>query len=346
MRERASGAHGGLFGGGSARHLLIAFGLLLGLTAAGTAGYVALTDMTPFEALYQTVTTLSTVGFMEVRPLGTAGRTFTMVLIAAGVGAALYAFGALAEFLVAGRIQEILGRRAIMQSIAALRDHVIVCGFGRLGRAVAEELARSGIPLVVIEEDQEVAARFEPGPHLMLVASAADDEALERAGVTRARAVVAATGSEAVNTFIGLAAREANPQIAIHARAETEAGVRRLRRAGATQVVSPYHLAGQRLAHAIVRPAVVDFMELATPGSGAEIDLEEVAIGAGSPLAGDRVATLGSEDLQLSVVAVRRGTGPLVLNPAGEVALEVGDRVVVVGDRRSVMRLAELAAPR
>ena len=221
-------------GSSAARRLGIAFGLLVTLTAVGTTGYVVLVGMTPLEALYQTVTTISTVGFKEVRPFDDVARAFTMLLIVGGVGSALYTFAAMAEFVVAGHFAEILGRRTMERNLAALRDHVIVCGAGRLGQAVIEELQRSQVPLVVIEEDRDVVARLQNGPYPVLGASAAEEGILGRAGIARARALVAVTGSEAVNVFVVLAAREENAEAAIYARAETEAGARRLRRAGAT----------------------------------------------------------------------------------------------------------------
>ncbi len=325
------------------RRLAIAVGVLLFLTAAGTAGYVVLADMTPFEGLYQTVTTLSTVGFMEVRPLDQRARAFTILLIISGVGAVLYTFATMAEFFIAGRLSEILGRRSMARSLAALEGHVIVCGWGRLGRAVTEELVRSGVPYAVIDEDPKVGARLEADSCPVIVASATEEGILGQAGLARARGLVAATGSEALNVFIVLAAREESRDITIYARAETEAGARRLRSAGASHVVSPYQLAGLRLAHAIVRPAVVDFMELAAPGLGAEIDLEEVVISDGSVLAGCAVEALAGLGVRVSVVAIRHAQDPLRMSPLPQTVLEPGDRVVVVGDRKNVTRLAELA---
>jgi voltage-gated potassium channel len=325
------------------RHLRAGFAVLAGLTGIGTLGFRWLADMSWIDAMYMTVTTLATVGYGEIQPLDATARVFTSVLIVAGVGATLYTVGALAEFVIAGRITELIGRRAMNRALAALRDHVIVCGYGRLGRALGAELAKNGVPLVVVEEDRELAARLEGEGLPVLCASAVDEGVLEQAGVTRARALVAATGSEAVNVFIALAAREANPGLAIHARAESDAGARRLHSAGAQTVVSPHRLGGQRLAHAILRPAVVEFVELAAPGSGVPIDLEEVAVAADSQLAGRRVADLGEHGVR--VVAIRRGSEPLLLNPTTQAEIRAGDRVVVVGDRRSVDRLAELAAP-
>ncbi len=328
----------------SARHLLIGVALLAALTAIGSVGFAALAGMTPVEAFFMSVTTLSTVGYGEIRPLGDAGRLFASGLIVAGVGTALYTAGALAEFLIAGRLGAMFGRRAMSKALAAVRNHVILCGHGRLGRVVREELARARVPLVIIEEDAGVAARLEHESQLVLAASACEEGVLEAAGVERARAIVAATGSEAINVYVALAAREANPTIAIHARAETEAGARRLRRAGASQVVSPHSLGGQRLAHAILRPAVVDFLELATAGSAGEIDLEEIAVAEDSPLAGARVGALWERGVSVSVVAIKRSAQPVLLNPRADEPIGAGDHVVVVGDRENVTRLGELAS--
>ena len=328
----------------TARHLQVALAVLAMLIGVGTLGFTWIGAMSWIDGFYMAVTTLSTVGYGEARPLGPGGRLFAAVFILVGVGAALYTVAAAAEFMIAGRVRDWMGRKSMDRLLATMQDHVIVCGYGRLGQSVGGELARSRVAQVIIDEDPVVVARLEDGPHPVLLASAADEGVLESAGIARARAIVAATGSEAINVFIALAAREANPTIAVHARAETEAGVRRLRSAGARQVVSPYHLGGQRLAHAILRPAVADFMELASPGGGSEIDLEEVVIPSDSALAGTALGELGAHRVHVSVVAIKRDRDPLVLNPAADVALQAGDRVVVVGDRENVTRLAELVA--
>ncbi len=328
----------------TARHLQVGLGVLAMLIGVGTIGFKWIGAMSWIDGFYMAVTTLSTVGYGEARPLGPAGRLFAAAFILVGVGATLYTAAAAAEFLIAGRVREWMGRKSMDRLLATMHGHVIVCGYGRLGQRVGAELARSGVAQVIVDEDPAVVARLEGGPHPVLLASAADEGVLESAGIARARAVVAATGSEAINVFIALAAREANPTIAVHARAETEAGARRLRSAGARQVVSPYQLGGQRLAHAILRPAVVDFMELASPGGGSEIDLEEVVIPSGSAVAGTALGELRTHRVHVSVVAIQCDDAPLALNPAADVVLRVGDRVVVVGDRENVTRLADLVA--
>jgi voltage-gated potassium channel len=318
---------------------LIALGVL---TALGAAGYIAIEGASFTDALYFTVISLTTVGYGETIPLSPAGRWYTMVLLVLGVGLAFYTVVALAGFLLEGELRRILGRRSMQQSIEALHGHVVICGFGRLGCAVAEKLAEADQAFLVVESDAAREAECEGRGYLSLLGSALDEEVLERAGIARAAAVVAATASDADNVFIALSARERNPRIEVHARAETPMGVRRLQQAGARQVVSPHQLGGQRIANAIVRPAVVEFIELTTPGSGDEVDLEEVRLEPGSALVDLTLEALPSRGLRVSVVAIK-GDGPLRINPGAGDALRAGDRVIVVGDRANLSRLAKLA---
>lgn len=318
-------------------------GALALLTLAGTAAYMALEPMGFRQALFMAVITLSTVGYAEVQPLSPAGQYFTIGFIVVGVGTTFYVVVALAEFLIAGQLADLLGRRSMDRTIQALRDHVIVCGYGRLGREVVVQLERAHVSVVIVDQNPGVAERLRAAGRACIAGSALEDEALRAAGIERARALVAATPSDADNVFIALSARELHPGIAIHARAETEAGTRRLHLAGAEQVIALHGLGGQRIAQAIVRPAVVDFIELATPGVGSPIDLEEVELSPESALVGRSLGELGDHGLRVSVVAIKRLGRPTRLNPGPGDGLEAGDHVVVVGDRDNLRRLAQLA---
>jgi voltage-gated potassium channel len=325
----------------SDRRLLIATTLLLVLTAAGTLGYVAIEGMTPFDALYMTVITLTTVGYLEVQPLSTAGRAFTMVLLALGVGAAFYTVVALAAFLIEGGLREILGRRSMQRAIDALEQHVILCGFGRLGRAVSQHLGAT--PVVVIDLDASLQNECETAGHWFVHGSALEEGVLRAAGIERARALIAATASDSDNVFIALSARELHPEIQIHARAETAAGVRRLKLSGVHQVVSPHQLGGERIANALLRPGVVEFLELADPGTEGEIDLEEVLLSARSEVGGIPLRRLTDHGISVSVIAIKRGDEPIRLRPGPDEVLRGGDRVVAIGDRANLTRLAAVA---
>ena len=327
---------------GGRRAALAALGMLV-LTLGGALGYMAIEDMRFLDALYMTVITISTVGFREVKPLSDAGLWYTMALLALGVGMVFYTVVQGGAFLMEGRLLDLWGRRSTMRAIEGVRDHVVLCGFGRLGRAVAEQLAASRTPFVVIDPDPGAQTECEARGWLGIAGSALDDETLALAGIARARALVAAIGSDADNVFIALSAREHNPSLQIHARAETDEGVRRLRQAGAHQVISPHQLGGARIANAIVRPGVVEFLELSDVGTAREIDLEEVRLAEHSPACGVRLRELPERGVKVSVVAIKRGDEALRLQPGPDDELCAGDRVVALGDRENLARLAAMA---
>lgn len=312
--------------------------LLALLTGTGAAGYMALEDMAFFDALYMTVITLSTVGFMEVHPLSDAGRGFTIGLIVIGFGVVFHAASTLAGFVIEGRLRDVLGRRSMQLAIDRLEGHVIVCGFGRLGRVVCERLGE--VDVVVIDRDASLQRECESAGWAFVEGSALEEDVLEAAGIRRARALVAATASDPDNVFIALSARELAPNIQIHARAESSAGTHRLELSGASRVISPHRLAGQRIANALTRPGVVEFLELVDPATGTEIALEEVVIATGSPLDGLALRDLPARDLWISIIAIRRGDEKLRLHPQGDDVLRGEDRVIAVGDRANLERLA------
>lgn len=230
-----------------------------------------------------------------------------------------------------------------MRAIDAMQGHVLICGFGRLGRAVASQLEASRTPFVVIDPAPEAGSTCEANGWPFLPGSALDDDTLTAAGIARARALVAAIGSDADNVFVALSAREHNPTLQIHARAETDEGVRRLKRAGAGQVISPHQLGGSRIANAIVRPGVVEFLQLSDAGTGAEVDLEEVLLREASAVAGAQLRELSERGVRISVVAIKHGDETLLLQPGPDYELRAGDRVIALGDKENLARLAQLA---
>ncbi|HZP39974.1 MAG TPA: potassium channel protein [Candidatus Binatia bacterium] len=320
------------------RLALACLGLVI---AVGTAGYVVIEGMTLLDALFMTVTTVSTVGYREVQPLDAAGRVFTMVLIVFGVGSAFYLFTAMAEAIVEGAIGDSWGRARMQRRIDEIEGHVIVCGFGRFGRAVVEGLRTARVETVIVDSDPAVEAQLAASGALFVAGSALADDVLERAGVRRARAVVVATGSDPDNVFITLSVREKNPRLRIHARGETDAGLHRLRLAGADQAVSAYQMGGSRIASSIVRPSVVDFLEISTPGKGEHVDLEEVRLEEGGAVAGRTVSEVESANPRMRVVALKREGESIRLIPDADTKLAAGDYLVVIGDRAALDRLAQ-----
>lgn len=322
------------------RRFLLAIGGIVILTIGGTVGYMAIEHMSALDALYMTVITLSTVGYEEVKHLDTQGRIFTMGLIVVGVGTAFYLFAAITQFVVEGQFREMVGRVAMKRKIEQLEGHIVICGFGRMGRVVADEITRAGGQAVVIERDSAREAELIAQNLLYVIGSALEDRVLEEAGVRRARAIVAVTASDADNVYITLSARAMNPKILIHARGESEGGLQRLRMAGADQAISAYQWGGLRLAASIMRPSVVDFLELSFPGRGAEVDLEEIRVAEGSVLVGQPISAVEQSSTRLRIVALKRGSEPSRLIPDPATRIEAGDFLVAIGDRDTLRRLA------
>jgi voltage-gated potassium channel len=312
---------------------------LVAILAVGTVGYVVVAGYPPFEALYMTVTTIATVGYGEIRPLDTVGRIFTMALIL-GSAVALYL---LAQMLVEASLSKVLERRAMERKLEHLSGHVIVCGYGRFGRVVVSELERASTPLAILEVDPQLEPELARTRHAYVIGSATREDVLLHAGLTRARALVVATGSDSENVYITLTARELHPPLEIHARGESEGALRRLLQAGARRAVSAHQLGGVRMAHALLRPSVVEFVEITHPRVGEEVDLEEVRVEPGSAGVGLTVRALEQRAPRLRVVGLKRADGRMELVPDEDFALAAGDLLVVIGERASVERIAEIA---
>lgn len=325
--------------------LLRVVGSLVLLTGLGTLGYRAIEDWSWADSLYMTVITLSTVGFQEARPLSAQGRLFTVAVIVAGSGVALYLLSVAARLVLDGNLPQTYRRERMRMRIRNKRDHVIVGGYGRYGRAVVEELTQAGRMVVVIDENPGLVPSLEDRDLAYVIGPASSDEALSEAGVEAATDIVAATPSDAENVFITLAAKELNPGIRVHARHETEAAARRLRRAGADRVVSPFQMGGTRTAASILQPSVVDFLELVSPRGAPAVDLEEVEVGAGSALCGCTLLEVEEACPGLRVVALRGADRAIQIVPAAQGRVESGDLLVVIGERPVVQDLAARATP-
>jgi voltage-gated potassium channel len=316
--------------------------LLLG----GTAGYMLIEGWSPLDALFMSAITLSTVGYGEVEPLSAAGAVFSVFLILFGVGAALYTFNAIIQTVFEGQLGEILEVRKMKSRIDALRDHFIVCGFGRVGYEVVLELQAQGVAFVLIENDPEVQERAHALGYLYVAENATAAEALDAAGIRRARCLIAVVGSDAENTYITLCGRALNPNLFIVARADSTLGEDRLRQAGANKVISPYRIGGRSIALSALQPRVSDVAELASGDQWiAEIEIRE-----GSDLAGMTFGEFSRERTGGSVVLGLYGpNGRLVVEPPGDQRLRAGDRMLVLGDEKdsvSMKLLSDHLAPR
>ncbi|MGD0375228.1 MAG: NAD-binding protein [Streptosporangiaceae bacterium] len=322
------------------RRIQVALLAVLGVMVAGSIGYVVL-GFGLLDAVYQTVTTITTVGFREVRPLGTAGKIFTIVLILAGVGTALYAFSVVLEALVEGHLRQHFERRRMEREIARMSGHTIVCGWGRVGRAVGGYLAGQSAPVVVIDLDPERAAA---SGYPTLLGDVTDDDVLRKAGILRASALVAAINTDAENVYVTLSARALRPDLVIIARARTEASEPKLLRAGATRVVNPQRIGGQRIAAAALQPNVVEFLDVVMHDGSLEFRLEEVSVRAGSRLAGRtlREANIG-ETTGALVLAVRGHDGTFLANPPMQTPLDAGYVMIAIGTQKQLSALQHAA---
>src|SRR5579884_1584779 len=312
----------------------------------GTAGYYLLDDRyTLLDALYMTVVTLTTVGYEEVHPLTPSGRIFTIVLLLVGVLTFFYAVTELVRVVINGEVQQVLGRRRMERSLAKLKNHMIICGYGRMGRHVCGEFSRRGLPFVVIDRRAELLRDFDLAHGIALEGDATSDAVLKRAGVERARALVTVAASDADNLYITLSARLLNDKLFIVARAEGELAEQKLRRAGASRVVTPYAIGGAKVAMAVLRPAVVDFLEWATGTEHLDLQIEEKLIQPGSKLAGVTLHASGlRQDLGVIVVAIKKENGHLVSNPPGDAVMTPGDTLIALGARQSLDRVEVLAS--
>jgi voltage-gated potassium channel len=304
----------------------------------GTAGYMVLERFGFVDAVYMTVTTLTTVGFGEVRPLGTGGRVFTITVIVVGFAGVFTLLTVFTTAVASGKLGRRLTRRTMQQRIEGLHDHYIVCAFGRVGRAAVEELTQQGVGVVVVELDTALEpALVEEGVPYVLDDPTAE-EVLEQAGVSRARALLCAVDSDAVNVYITLLARARNPDLYIIARASSTESVEALRRAGATRVVSPYRLSGRRMAGLALHPALLEFADMVSVAPGLRI--EELVVGDGSRLAGRTVREVAQPHEGVMILAVRSPDGQLLVPPKADTPVSAGDQLILLGPVGALDQLA------
>jgi voltage-gated potassium channel len=319
--------------------------LLSMIIAAGTAGFVVIEGWNAFDAFYMTITTVTTVGYGEIHPLSHLGRLFNSGIIIVGVATVLYSFSFLMARLVEGDLPERWARRRRARMLDELTQHFIICGFGRIGQIIAQEFSRQAVPFVIVERD---AARMKgaiDAGYLAVEADASSEQALKRIGIERARGFIAAVSTDAENVYAVLTARLLGPNLFIIGRAETEDGKVKLLRAGCDRVLSPYQIGGLQLAQTALRPAVVDFVQLATSSDNMDLNMEQVQITPGSELAGKTIIEAGlRQRFGVVVVGIQRASGAMEFNPAPEIAMHDGDFLVVLGRAGNLHELEAVAA--
>ncbi len=316
----------------------IGLGALAFVLVAGTVGYL-LFGFGLLDSVYQTVSTITTVGFNSPHTLDSGSKLFTIILILLGVGTALYTFSAVLELLIEGHMRDLVRRRKMERDIARMSGHVIVCGWGRVGREVAQFLASARRQVVVVDRDPE---RLGEVPYASVHGDVTDDETLRQAGIDRAATLVAALDTDADNLYVTVAAKSMRPDLQIIARARNESSEPKLVRAGANRVVNPQQLGGDRMASFVTQPHVVDFIDVVMHDGTLEFRLEELALSPNSPLSGStlRAAQLRDRTGAL-VLAIRRPDGVFVTNPSPEYMIEAGDVLISVGTAEQLGMLAQ-----
>ena len=331
---------------GSAKHLIIAFLLTFIIIGSGTTGYMIIEGWDILDAFYMTVITMGTVGYGEVHEISKAGRLFTILLIFFGVGFFVYLAGVVVQFMVEGRIRTILGRRILDKKIDRLKDHYIVCGYGRIGRVLCKNLQRKPLDLVVIEKDRELVPVMDEDKVLYVRGDVSDEANLIKAGIKRAKGLVAVLATDADNVFLVLTARQLNPDLYIVARACHAESKAKLRAAGANNVESPYEMGGESMAQRILRPTVTNFLDLAFSAKRKDIQMEEIPVSPSSALSNVMLKDSGiRQQFNLIIIAIEKSDDSMLFNPSFETVIKAGDTVIAVGEEANLKKLEDILNP-
>ncbi|MFL5802666.1 MAG: potassium channel family protein [Roseiflexaceae bacterium] len=313
--------------------------LLALVLLVGTIGFALIEGWPLIEAFYTTVLVVSTLGFSEQRPSDTPGRLLTIMLIGGGVGTLYYLVGALAQNVIENQLDRVRWR-AMEQQVEQLKDHFVVCGFGRVGQQTCRQLAQEKCAFVVIDTDEQRLQQIAEAGYLYVRGDASDDNILGHAGIERARALLTAVQSDAGNVYITLSARALNPKLFIVARAATTEAEHKLTIAGANRVISPYILGGRSMASHALRPAVMDFLDVLVHSDDLEMWLEEIVVEPDTALDGTQIGTANlRESASVTILAVRRADGRMLINPGADEVLHAGDTLIVLGRRSDLDRI-------
>jgi len=325
------------------RKVLKAIANLLGILVVGTVGYMAIEGTSLLDGLYMTVITITTVGYGEVFTLSPGGRYFTIFLILVGVGLVLYLFGKVTEAMVEGSLQSYMGRKTMDKKLAGLKDHFIVCGFGRIGKVICQILHENKRPFVIIENDSAEIKAIQDLNYILLDGDASSDEALHKANIEHAKGLIAVVSSDADNVYTILSAKGINPNLFVLARSSgSEGSETKLLRAGADKVISPYYIGACRMAQLLVRPTVIDFIDLAVNSGELGLRIEELYVSEKAKFI--NLSLLDSnirKDFDLIVVAIKREHGEMLFNPNPNTLILPGDILVVLGEHDNIDNFAK-----
>jgi voltage-gated potassium channel len=324
------------------RLALIAVAMALTL-AGGTVGFVLIEHYPVFDAFYMTLTTVTTVGYGEIHPLSSAGRVFNSFLILFGVVIMLLAIGAMTQTVIELELNQFFGKRRIKNMIEKLDGHIILCGYGRVGRGAAEELIHAGAKFVVVDRDEQRVERAMKSGILAVLADASRDETLRDVGIDRARGLIATLASDADNLFLILSAKSLNAKLFLSARIAEEEAEHKLRRAGADFVFAPYNSTGHRMAQALLKPHVQQFLDFTTQNVGLDAGIEQVRVSDKCAFVDQSLAEMQvRRELGVIVLAIRKSTGEMHFNPPADATIRPGDHLIVMGRPEGLRKLEHL----
>jgi voltage-gated potassium channel len=322
--------------------LKITLVVLFTIFIIGTIGFNFIEGWSFIDSFYTTIITLTTVGYGDFAPRTAEGKIFAVFIIIFGVGTMLYAFGLISETVIEGRLRRLLGRGKLEKTIEKMNNHYIICGGGRIGFLICRELIAGKMPCVVIDNNPEVIQKAQDEGFICFKGDATQDKILIEAGIKRAKGIVCVLPSDAENLYVILTAKELNQQIYIISRSEEEESEHRLLRAGADRVMSPNTLGGVRMAMAILRPAMLDFIEITTRQQSLELRMEEISICKGSPFITQSLEDSGiRKRYGLIIVAVKKDSGKMIFNPMANYIIAEGDRLIAMGEDENVKQFSE-----
>jgi len=314
------------------RRLVVGALLFFGLYAFGVLGYMAIEGWSFIDSLFMTAITVTTVGFEEVHPLDTGGKIFTIFVAFFGIGWAFYILLGLVDLILGGQLGLTLGVHKMKRKIETLRDHYVLCGFGRVGEEIARDLMARGVPLVIVDSNPEAIERARKHDYLLVEGDATSDATLLEAGIQRAHCLLAASDSDSGNTYIVLTAKALNPRLFVVARVGKSASTTPMLRAGADRVISPYSISGRRMALSALQPLVVDFIDTLATGRHGEQILAELEVSEESGLAGMTIEGCFQACPAATTLALQKANGTIQVGPRGNTILKLGDRLIVLGD--------------